>query len=506
MRLKKSIYNGLTNSFILIIRSILMFVVRIVFVKTLGKELLGVDSLFTNLLLVLSIADSGMSTAISYTLYKPLSDKDYDRVSSLMTFYKKVYYILGILITVVGLLFIPFLHIFVKNDISNIYLFYLIYLLTTSLPYFISYKDALLNADQNLYKSGLIVGSTFILLYLLRILFLILVPDFLIFSLIQLIMMFIQRILVNKYITKNYDYVDYNSSLKLSKGEEKKIYKSVFSIFTNKLGRYLVNGTDNIIISAIPNLGLGIVAVYANYYSVVGAVDSVIGRGLSGIISSFGDLAVNESKKIQKDVFNIINFFSNFIYGLFSVGFLILLSLFINICFGVDYELGFNIVLLVSLNFYMLGIIKPLEIIKEATGNYVKDRYANMIQAVINVVLSIILGYNFGLFGIIISTLISYILVPLWNMPYIAFKYIFDEKPFNYFCKQLGYFITIVIAYLLSSFVVNLISMSNKFLLFSIRGIVVVIIYIVIFSLLYHNTEEYNFFLNKIKKIKKRGV
>ena len=88
MRVKKSFFNAVSNSSILIVRSILLFVVRIVFVKTLGKSLLGLDSLLTNLLVVLSITDLGISTAINYSLYKPIHDKDYKKVSALMSFYK----------------------------------------------------------------------------------------------------------------------------------------------------------------------------------------------------------------------------------------------------------------------------------------------------------------------------------------------------------------------------------------------------------------------------------
>ena len=176
MRVRKSLFNSISNALILVIRSVLLFAVRIVLVKTLGRTLLGVDSLFTNVLLVLSIADSGISTAISFYLYKPLSDKKYDRVSILLSFYKKVYHILGLIVFIIGLLFIPFLRFIITESVENIYLYYLIYLATTVVTYFISYKECLLIADQNQYKSSFIVGITYILMYVFRIVFLILVP------------------------------------------------------------------------------------------------------------------------------------------------------------------------------------------------------------------------------------------------------------------------------------------------------------------------------------------
>ncbi len=508
MRVKKSFLNAFSNSLILIIRAVLLFVVRIVFVKTLGKIYLGVDSLFTNILLVLSIADSGISTAINFSLYKPLSDKDYTKVSVLMTFYKKVYKILGLIVILIGLSMLPFLNIIVKENVSNIHFIFILYLSTTAMTYFISYKDALLNADQNNYKVSFITGGTYIVMYLLRILFLLILPNFIVFVLIQLIMLLIQRVMINRYITKSYKNVDFNIDKKLSKKEQKKIYKSVGSMFLNKIGNYLVTGTDNIIISAFPNLGIALVGIYANYYSITNMTDNIINRGLSGITASFGDLAVNESKEVQENVFNIISFISFFIYGLITIGFWFLLTPLIKICFGNSFGLEGLTLLVICLNFYMIGNVKSLDVIKEATGNYVQDRYANIIQAIINIILSIILGKILGLLGVILATLISCILVPLWNKPYIAYKYIFNKKPFNYYLKQLMYLIVLSIIAFICYVIINSIAINNALLSFAVTGIIIVVIYVLIISLLFFKTNEYKYlfgiFKNMVNKVIKK--
>ena len=501
MRTKKSFLNVLSNSLIFIIRSILLFVVRIVFVKTLGKTLLGVDSLFTNLLLIFSIADSGISTAINFSLYKPLADKDYEKVSSLMTFYKKMYRILGTVILLLGIILVPFLRFIIRENINNLYLYYFIYLATTVLSYFISYKDSLLTADQNLYKSSIIVGSTYILMYIFRIAFLFIIPNFLIYTLIQLIFMFIQRLLVNRYITKTYTHISFSSQTEISKKEQKKIFKNIKAMFLNKFGNFMINGTDNIIISALPKLGLGVVAVYTNYYSIISTVSNIISRGLSGVTSSFGDLSVNESKKVQEDVFNIIAFISFCIYGLFVVGFIFLLSPFIKICFGLSYELSTELTIIICLNFYILGMLTNLDVIKEATGNYVQDRYANLIQAAINVILSIVLGKMLGLLGVVLATLISYILVPLWNKPYITYKYVFEKKAYSYFLQQAKYLLSLVLICFISKYLVSFLHIDNLLLDFLIKTITISIIYFVLIIIIYSRKSEFKYVANKIKKI-----
>lgn len=499
MRVRKSLFNSISNALILVIRSVLLFAVRIVLVKTLGRTLLGVDSLFTNVLLVLSIADSGISTAISFYLYKPLSDKNYDRVSILLSFYKKMYHILGLIVFIIGLLFIPFLRFIITESVENIYLYYLIYLATTVITYFISYKECLLIADQNQYKSSLIVGITYILMYVFRILFLILVPNFVIFAVIQPIFIFIQRFLINKYIDKLYPMVDFNRTEKLSEKEKKDIFKNIKSLFLNKVGYFLVNGSDNIIISAIPSLGLSTVGVYTNYYSIVGTIDNIISRGLAGVTASFGDLAVNESKKTQENVFNIISFAAFFVYGLFAIGFAFLLTPLIKICFGAGFNIGSDVLIIICINFYLVGMIKPLDVIKEATGNYYQDRYVNLLQAFINIVLSIVLGKLYGLFGIVLATLISFIVLPMWNRPYIAYKYIFNKTPSKFIKTQIKYIISLLIVYAVCYPIISNLIISNKIIDFLIKVIVITIIYVVLIMIFYYKSSEEKYLIKIIK-------
>ncbi|MBQ3435954.1 MAG: hypothetical protein IJH13_02940 [Bacilli bacterium] len=500
MRVKKSFLNAFFGALILVIRSVLLFAVRIVFVKTLGKTLLGVDSLFTNILVVLSIADAGISTAISFNLYKPLSEKNYKKISSLMTFYKKAYKRLGIIVLGAGVLFMPFLSIIVKENITNLYLFYLIYLFSTVVTYFISYKDSLLTADQNFYKSSMIVGTTYILMYVLRIVFLLIWPNFLVFALIQPIMIIIQRVLVNRYITKCYPMVDFDYKEEIPKKEQKQIFKNVKSMFLNKIGYFLVNGSDNIIISAIPSLGLGTVAIYTNYYSVVGAIDTIIAKAISGVTSSYGDLAVVESKDVQENVFNVLSFVNFIIYGLFGVGFFFLLTPLIKICFGSSFDISTVTLLVLCLNFYLVGMIRPLDIIKEATGNYYQDRYVNIFQAIINIVLSIVLGKLYGLFGVVLATLISFVCLPLWNRPYVAYKYIFNKKPYNYLKKQAIYFVSLLIICVVCHFTLNIVTIDNAVFDFVVKALFITIIYLLLVSALYCRTKEYKEVVYLIKK------
>lgn len=509
MRLKKTIFNAFSNSGILLVRSVLLFVVRIIFVKTLGKSLLGVDSLFSNLLIVLSIFDLGITTAINYSLYKPLVNKDYKKVSALMAFYKKLYFTLGISVLLIGLCVLPFINLIVTENVKHIHFIYLLYLGTTTSSYFISYKDCLLYADQRNYEVTSIVGLSYILIYVLRIIFLLVLPNFIVYVLIQFIGLIIQRILINRYITKKYYMVDFNSNENLSKEETKEIKKSTKSMFLYKVGGYLVTGSDSLVISANPNLGVSTVGIYVNYISITSMLDSIIYRGLSGMTASFGDLSVSSKKEVQENVYNIASMFNFIIYGVFTIGFWFLLTPFIKMFFGSDFELSKSVLFIICVNFYLIGILKPLDIIKDATGLFNNDKYATLIQTAINLVTSILLSIKFGLIGVVLGTLISTILVPLWNKPYIVYKYVFKKNFLKYFKDQFKYALILIFTFIIINFLLKYISISNLLFLFIIKGIIIVFIFMSIIIILFRNNDEFKYIkdmitnmLGKIRKIK----
>jgi len=57
-------------------RILISFLSRTIFVIYLNAEYLGLNGLFTNILSVLSVAELGIGTAIAYSLYEPLAEKN----------------------------------------------------------------------------------------------------------------------------------------------------------------------------------------------------------------------------------------------------------------------------------------------------------------------------------------------------------------------------------------------------------------------------------------------
>ena len=144
---------------------LLQFISRTVFIHYLGEGYLGINGLFSNVLGVLSFAELGIGTAINFSLYKPVAEHDTERIKAYMYYYKWAYRVIALIVSILGLLLVPFLHVLVKDpgNVGNITVYYLIYLFNTVTSYFVSYKYSLVNAEQKNYiytNVNLLVSAT----------------------------------------------------------------------------------------------------------------------------------------------------------------------------------------------------------------------------------------------------------------------------------------------------------------------------------------------------------
>lgn len=505
MRIEKSIYNVSSNIFIYAFRSIMMFVVRTIFIKVLGENLLGLDGLFTNILLMLSMAELGISNAINYSLYKPLAQNDTKKISSLMSLYRKIYKAVGFFVLIIGLIVMLFLDHFIDNIPGvNIRLIYLIYLFDTVSMYFISYKETLIIADQNNYKLTKFNFIFYLIMYILQILDLIYLKNFILYLIIKIVVMFLQRIFINVYITNNYKNVDFYSEEKVNDKDIKEIKTKVSAMFCHKIGNYVINGTDNIVISKFINIAT--VGIYTNYLSVITMTNTLISGFYKGITASFGNLIVSEKENVQQDVFIKINFLGHIIYGLVSIGFAILINDFILLWIGEKFLLSKVVVLIVCFNFYLDGIRQCIDSIKESAGAYDKDKYIPIFQSLLNIIISIVLVKKIGIVGVVLGTLISNLLLPCWNRPYIIYKYIFKSSPKKYYKDYILNILFILLSYILLNKLIIYINLTKNIVSFIINFIIVVVGYVALILIFYGRGENYRFyknlFIGKIKKEK----
>ena len=251
MRTINSLKNVLGNFANNLLLNLLRFISRIIFVKVLSDVYLGVNGLLSNVLGLLALSELGISTAISYSLYKPLADKETSKIKVLMRFYQKAYRIIALIILVLGLILIPFLPWFIKDTsgIDNLTFIYLIFLGNMVITYLFSYKRTLITADQHNYKIMPMIMLSNFLLTIFQITVLLIFKDYIIYLLVQSVFVVIENLLVNHVINKEYPYLKEKALEKLPKEEFKTIATNVKALMYHKAGSYVLSASDNIIIS-----------------------------------------------------------------------------------------------------------------------------------------------------------------------------------------------------------------------------------------------------------------
>lgn len=499
-RSEYSIINILTGFGGYFLNTIMGYICRMVFVRCLSAEYLGVNGLFTNILSMLSLAELGIGGAIGFALYKPLAEDDRDKIATLMRFYGKAYRIIGCVVAVVGLLMMPFLNIIITEqpDIQeNLYVIYLLYLFNTASTYFFSYRSALLTAAQRNYIVLGINYAVTIMQSIIQIPVLLMTHNYMAYLIVQTIGVFVNNVIVSWWAKKDYSYISKRNVKPLSHDEKGGLFINIKALTINKLSTILVNNTDNIVLTYFS--GLVAVGVVSNYVILTNTLSSLTSQLFNSLTASVGNLNAIENDEKKYSFFQILNLSNFWIFGWGAIGIAFVSGDIVRLCFGEEYVLGISIPLVLAINFYIVGMQNAVYAYKNTMGLFRYGQYLLLLTAAINLVLDIVLGNTMGILGIYLATAIARIATNAWYEPYAVFRYGLKVSPFRYLRKYFEYIGVLVvtggICYYLCSLcqfqvVINVI----------IKFIICSIVPNCIFFACYHKSEEGQYLIGTAKR------
>ena len=497
LKSKKNILFGVIYQVITVLAN---FIVRTVFIKTLSSEYLGISGLYRNILSVLSLAELGIGSAIVYSMYKPLKENDIDKLIKINYFYKKIYSFIGICVLILGISIIPFLNIIVnvQEDMSNIVLYYVLFLLNTVASYFLIYKTSIVTADQNEYILKIVNSISIIVRAGLQILSLIFFKNYLIYLIIQLLVSILTNYINSKIAENKYPYI--KEKRELDKKEKKSIFQNVKSMFLYQVGGVILNNTDNIIISII--CGTALVGLYSNYFMIISAIETTIAILFTAINSSIGNYNTEKDAESQYQLFKVLNMIATWIYGFSSICFCILFQDFIQLWAGKDYLLEYSVVLISAVNFYIRGMLYPIWCFRNTTDLFKRTKNIMLVAAVLNIIFSVILGKIWGIFGILLATALARICSNVWYEPKILFKDFFNKDVKKYFLNNIKEFIILIIIFVLVYTISLTVNLDNKYIQLFIKLIICIIIPNIIMFVKFYKTKEFKYLASKLLKDK----
>ncbi len=487
------------------INLLLSFVCRMVFVRCLQKEYLGISGLFSNILSMLSLTELGIGTAIVYALYKPLAENDEDKIASLMKFYGIAYKIIGCIVGIFGLCMLPFLNSIIidqPNITENLNVIYLLYLFNSASSYFFSYRSSILTAAQRNYVVTSINYVFVVVQNIVQIIFLILTKNFVVYLTIQIICTFLTNVCISLKAKHDYPFITKRNIKSLSKEEKKSITKNVKALTVTKLSGLLVNNTDNIVITYFD--GLITTGIASNYTLLTGMLSTMLNMIFNSLTASIGNYNASESDKKKRKFFEELNLLCFWLYGWATVGIIICSTDLIRVFFGESYILPINIPIILAINFYMVGMQTVVLAYKSTLGMFKYGQYIQFVTAVLNIVGDFILGAKYGLLGIYIATAIARLLTVVWYEPYIICKHVLKQSFYIYIKKYFVNILLIFVSVICSYYVCCLVHVTGLF-----KALIDVVICSLItnsmFLLFFSRTEEFDKLKNRILNLIKQG-
>lgn len=427
-RTKNAARNIVFGGMVKMLNMVIPFIMRSILLHYLGVQYLGLSGLFRSLLSFLNLAELGVGSAMVFSMYRPIAEDNQEEICALLRLYRTFYRIIGLFIAVVGLAITPFLRNLISGELPedmNLYILYFINLGYTVLSYWLfAYKSSLLNAHQRTDVISKVSLCIHLAEYSLKFLSLIVFRNYYIYLIIQLLAQVAINLVTAWRVTKMYP--DYLPRGRLPREKVMDIVHRVRDLFTAKFSNVIFNSADTLVISAF--MGLAPLAIYQNYYFVIASLNTFLNIIIQGCIGGVGNSLVTESEEKNIRDLHRLTIMFGWVMSISSAMLLCMYQPFMQIWMGKDNLLLFSYVICFVIYYYTEGMNRIINMFKDAAGIWRKDRWRPLTAALVNLVLNLATVQWLGLYGVLLSSVISMVVVQIPWLFHNLFQEVFPHK------------------------------------------------------------------------------
>lgn len=483
----KTVFFGLIYKIITIIGP---FLTRTIIIYILGSDYLGLSSLFTSVLSILNISELGIGSAIAFCLYKPVAENDRRTVNGLLSLLRKLYKYIGGFILLIGILLTPFLKYLIHGEAPaelNISVLYIIYLLNACVSYLgFAYKSVLFNVYQRGDVTHRIEAFAEIIKYTFQIIVLLLFRNYYYFALMlpisTILITIVTQIRSKKYFPDLIPEGEIDEELKAI------IKKKVLYLSAHSIAAKLTNSVDSIVISS--EIGLSANGLYGNYSYISTSVLGLLLIAYNALTPAIGNSLVSENDEKNSQLFNGLSFLCFWAITFCSASLLCLYEPFMSIWVGEGRLLGITVVIVVTLFFYSNASRQLLTTYVGAAGLWEKTLARQIIAAVVNLILDLILVKDYGIAGIVFASFITNAAIALPMDIYVTYKYILHDTIKNGVLKTLKWFVFSGCICIITYYVCSLIS-STGYIGFLLKALICLLIPNLLVISAFHRSSDF---------------
>jgi len=441
MKEKRVLFNVVSSITLQILAIICGFIIPKTIIYNYGSNINGLVTSITKFLSYILLMELGFGTVIKSVLYKPIAYKNKEEIKQILKasgkFFKWVAYIFIVYIVVLCFTF-PAI---VSNDFSAKYTISLIVIMAISIfaEYFFGMTYKLyLQAEQKTYVISVIHVSTLILNVIATVILVKLGTSIHIVKIVTAMIFLARPLLQNVYVKKKY-----NINLRSVDGNYKISQK--WDGIAQHVAYVIHTNADIVILTLFSSISE--VSVYYVYSLIVSSIKNVFQGFTNGIDATFGDMiAKNEQEKLNKSfrIYEVL-FFSMITILLTSTFFLIVpfVSVYTKGITDANYiRPTFAYIMVISE--FIWAIREPYNTIIKVAGHFKQTQKGAWVEAIVNVVISVILVWKYGLVGVAIGTVFAMTIRAIEFVFYTS-RHIL-KRSLKYNCK---YLLFIVIEFLI---------------------------------------------------------
>lgn len=460
-RVKKTLLNARVNLIFYFLVLALSFFSRKIFLDCLGASFIGLTGTLQNLLGYLNLAELGVGAAISFNLYKPLQRGDRDSIRKIVSLFGYYYRNIGLVVLAAAIVLSCFFPLIFRHaDISYgvIYFAFYSFLVSSLIGYFVNYRATLLSADQRNYVVAAYFQSANIVKTIIQLILAYYWQNYYAWVAVELTFSVIACIFLNYKIDRVYPWL--KCSVKQGKAaapEYPNILQSTKQVFIHKIKDFILTQSDQIFIFAFVSLKM--VAYYGNYVLIIGRLTSFFSTFLDSVGASVGNLVAEGNKTKMLGVFWELCTVRYFFAGVVCFCIYQLITPFIALWLGAEYILGQAVLLLLLVNLWIMISRGTVDNFNFAYGHY-GDIWAAWVEGAINITVTIICGYYYGIAGILLGKTASMIPIIVFWKPLYLFRDGFNDSYRQYWAKAIRYYLIFGVTALVVSLILKFVPVN----------------------------------------------
>lgn len=369
-----------------------------------GSEINGLISSVTQIYSYVALLEAGVGTATIQALYRTIGNGDKVSTNAVLSATSRYYHRTGLLYLVVVVLFSIIYPICIPSEIPTFTVVLVIVLngVGSVISYFFQGKYLLfLQAEGKSYIQTALNMATNVFKNITKIVLMMSGVDVVFVQAISMVISLIQMFYIAWYIRRNYSWIDLSVEPDYGSISQSK------NVLVHQISGLIYNNTDAITLTVF--CGLRTVSVYSMYTMLFGMISTALSTVSGSILFTLGQAFHNDRKRFMKlyDAYEL--FYMTLVFSLYSVAnFFILpfMKLYTSGITDINYIDERLPLLFISTYLLSCGRSAPNQAINFA-GHFKLTQNRAILEAVINLVISVIAVQFLGIYGVLIGTIVA---------------------------------------------------------------------------------------------------